>query len=194
MKRKLKLIGLSFVCLLSTNIYANTQESKIVKIKPVPVKNIKYNKGLFAYSHFKPTKEELKKYTKDQNIAPFRLKGLYNRTDNPTSIVVSAFAYDYAFKRPDLAENFYALFPKHQLSLSNKIKHADFLLRTGRPNMISSIITKRDCLKSFKYRSQCYYYLGLEEYFASGNHKNNFFNLSRDNIENAEKIYKNGIL
>lgn len=195
MKNKIKLLVCSLLCFAAINVSAAAEpEDTAKKIKPIPVENIKYNKGLNIYSYYTSDKAAFKEYTEENKIVPYRLKSLYNRVEDPTGIVVSALAYDYAFERPDLAENFYALFTPSKMTLDDRLRHADFLLRTGRVSEISTTINKVDCMKDFKKRNICYYYLGLEEYLRTGDYRNRHFNLARSSVEKAELLYKNGKL
>ena len=196
MRNKIKALVGSVLILGAINSFASSSstEDTAKKIKPIPVENIKYNKGLGIYSYYETNKDSFKRFTEENKIVPFRLKGLYNRVEDPTGIVVSALAYDYAFSRPDLAENFYSLFTPKKMALSDRLRYADFLLRTGRVNKISTAISKVDCMKSFKLRNVCYYYLGLEQYIVKGDYRNKYFNIARSTIDQAKSLYKDGML
>jgi len=91
----------------------------------------------------------------------------------------------------ELAENFYILMNKKgkAFSLRDRIKLADYYLRTGRPEKISDALKKSDCMASFKNSSKCFYYLGIKEYLLTGNHKNFGLRLAKTHIKKAKEIY-----
>lgn len=162
--------------------------TEIEKVKPISQTEIKYVKSLEGYSLFDISKEGFKDYLKKEKINEHLLEELYNRIDNEKSILVSAYAYDYGHKRPDLAENFYKLIDK-KMGFENTLRYADFLIRTGRLKDVEALIPKMDCVKNIKFSSQCNYYLGLTNYLLTGNNKNLGLNLAKKKIEKAKEIY-----
>lgn len=151
---------------------------------------VDYDKSLLNYSILKNNKEGFKEYVADKKIPAYTVKKLFGSADTKDSTLVSAYGYDLNYQRPDLAENFYLLIgDKYQVEIRDKIKKADFLLRTGRPEQISEILSKRDCMSSLNYQHYCYYYLGLKEFLTSGDNKNIFLQLSKTKVKKAEEIY-----
>jgi hypothetical protein len=165
--------------------------------KPEPVKKLKlkkykvrYDRGLEGYSVIPHDKNGFKKYMGDNEIEKFTLKRIFGTADSLISIAVSAYGYDWVYHRPDLAENFYLrLLEAPKLSLVEKIKIADYYLRTGRPEDISTVIKKTDCMASFKNAGNCFYYLGIREYLLTGNKRNMYLRLSKDKVKQAKKLY-----
>lgn len=194
MKAKYKslIVGL-FVAPLFLCANDSSNEINIERIDPIPVENIKYNKDLASFSLYKTNKDAFKEYINTNNISPVTLKKLYNRVDNPLSIKVSAYAFDYAYKRPDIAENFYSLFDKKVSSLPDKVRYMDYLIRTGRITEAYGVLKGTDCLKNLKYRKHCYYYLGVAKYLITGDNRNKYINLTRTDIDKAKDIYYGNI-
>lgn len=195
-----KIKSLIIISLMSTLLFGsetNNNENKnenenenIQTVTPLSVPGIRYNKGLIKYSLFDTTKEGFKEYTKEEKINGYMLKTLYNRIDSPKSIALSAFAYDYGYSRPDLAENFYKLFNSTKgIKFEDKLRYIDFLLRTGRINEIKNNLTKAECIGSFKHNSQCYYYLGVVSFLTTGDNRNIFLNLARHKESKAKEIF-----
>ncbi len=184
------------VLLLSLSLFADDIESDTNKktsteikiIKPISVPNIKYIKGMEDYSLFDVTKEGLKSFIEKKKINKLTLETMYNRIDNPTSIIVSAYAYDYGYQRPDLAENFYKLFTD-KFGFENKLRYADFLIRTGRASEIENLFDKMDCVVNFKNATECKYYRGLATYLVTGDNKNKDLKSIRKKLPKAEEIF-----
>jgi hypothetical protein len=188
--KSLIIISLMTTVLFGTETKKENNTENVQTVTPISVPGIRYNKGLIKYSLFDTTKEGFKEYTKEEKINGYMLKTLYNRIDNPKSIVLSAFAYDYGYSRPDLAENFYKLFSSTKgIKFEDKLRYIDFLLRTGRVNEIKNNLTKAECISSFKHNSQCYYYLGVASFLTTGDHKNIFLNLARHKESKAKEIF-----
>lgn len=188
--KSLILVSLMATILLGNESKKNENTENIQTVTPISVPGIRYNKGLEKYSLFDTTKDGFKEYTKKEKINGYLLKTLYNRIDNPKSIVLSAFAYDYGYSRPDLAENFYNLFTLTVgIKFEDKLRYIDFLLRTGRVNEIKNNLTKAECIRSFKYNSKCYYYLGVASFLTTGDNKNIFLNLARHKESKAKEIF-----
>jgi len=151
---------------------------------------VKYDRGLEMYSIIPHDKKAFKKYMAENEIEKFTLKRIFGTAKDTMSIAISAYGYDWIYHRPDLAENFYRLEKEAVgLSLVEKIHIADYYLRTGRPENISTIIKKTDCMASFKNNSTCFYYLGIENYLLTGNHKNTYLRLCKEKIKKAKKIF-----
>lgn len=184
------------VLLLSLSLFADDIESDTNKktsteikiVKPISVPNIKYIKGMEYYSLFDVTKEGLKSFIEKKKINKLTLETMYNRIDNPTSIIVSAYAYDYGYQRPDLAENFYKLFTD-KFGFENKLRYADFLIRTGRASEIENLFDKMDCVVNFKNATECKYYRGLATYLVTGDNKNKDLKSIRKKLPKAEEIF-----
>lgn len=183
------------VLLLGLSLFADDIEegkpkpvSEIKIVKPIPVPDIKYIKGMEAYSLFDVTKEGFKGFIEKKKINKLTLETMYNRIDNPNSIILSAYAYDYGYQRPDLAENFYKLF-KDDFGFENKLRYADFLIRTGRASEIENLFDKMDCVVNFKNAKECKYYRGLATYLVTGDNKNRDLKSIRKKLPKAEEIY-----
>lgn len=184
------------VLLLSLSLFADDIESDTNKktsteikiVKPISVPNIKYIKGMEDYSLFDVTKEGLNSFIEKKKINKLTLETMYNRIDNPTSIIVSAYAYDYGYQRPDLAENFYKLFTD-KFGFENKLRYADFLIRTGRASEIENLFDKMDCVVNFKNATECKYYRGLATYLVTGDNKNKDLKSIRKKLPKAEEIF-----
>ena len=185
------LVLLLSLSLFADNIESDTNEktsTEIKIVKPISVPNIKYIKGMENYSLFDVTKEGFKSFIEKKKINKLTLETMYNRIDNPTSIIVSAYAYDYGYQRPDLAENFYKLFTD-KFGFENKLRYADFLIRTGRASEIENLFDKMDCVVNFKNATECKYYRGLATYLVTGDNKNKDLKSIRKKLPKAEEIY-----
>jgi len=167
---------------------AKYEKPKKLKLKRYPVK---YDKSLANFSIIPHDKKAFKKYMAENDIEKFTLKRIFGTTDSNIAIMVSAYGYDWIYKRADLAENFYLLereLPK--ISLIEKLRMADYYLRTSRPEEIPNLIKKSDCMSSFKYNSMCFYYLGVSDYLLTGNNKNVFLRIAKNKQKKAMEIYK----
>lgn len=169
-----------------TSLNKNTQ--KKLKLQEY---NVKYNKIVSSLSIMPHNKQAYKNFIKVLGINDFTLGKIFGKTTSKISILLSALGYDWVYKRPDLAENFYRIMEKNinQYSLRDKLKLADYYLRTGRPGKIAGIISRPDCMGSFKYNSQCFYYLGVENYLLTGNNRNFALGIARNSIKKAREIY-----
>jgi hypothetical protein len=167
------------------------KQTKNYKIKPISVKGIKYEKGYLPYSIYNTDKEAYKAYVKKLNLPNITIKNLFNSVKTKDSILLSAFAYDYGYKRPDLAENFYQYLPKlgKKYTMSMKILLADYYLRTGRLDKIETLLNKSECVAYISEKDRCFYYLGLIPYLKDGNNKNHLLNMAKDSIKKAKEIY-----
>jgi len=124
-------------------------------------------------------------------IPKFTLKKIFGSVNTEISTLLSALGYDWVYKRPDLAENFYRIIKEKVdvYSLRDKIKVADYYLRTGRPETIPDILKKHECMATFKYKSKCYYYLGVSKYLITGENKNSALKIAKSKIKKAKEIY-----
>lgn len=193
-KNIFKMCSLLLIGMVSVNAGEITQQNvpagqNIEKVKPISIPGIRYNKGLEQFSVFSPTKEGFDDYVTKNNINAYTVKDLFNRLDNPKSIILSALGYDYGHQRPDLAENFYEKIDPKTATLDTKIRQADFYLRTGRVEKIDEVLNERVCLSNFKVNSDCYYYIGLSQYLRTGDNQNKFLNLAKPNNEKAKQIF-----
>jgi len=170
-----------------THVKDEKEQNK--KLKLVQYK-IRYDRSLKSFSILETDKNSYKKYMKLNDIENFTLKRMFGRTNSALAVSLSAYGYDYVYQRPDLAENFYRVgIENGKLSILDKIKFADYLLRTGRPDQISTVIKNSDCMSSFKLGKKCFYYLGVESYLKTGNNRNNYFRICKDKIPKAYKIF-----
>lgn len=169
---------------LGINLFA----TEIQEVKPIPVENIKYVEGLEHYSLFDVSQEGFKDYIEENKFNKATLETMYNRIDNPISITLSAYAYDYGHKRPDLAENFYKLFTD-KFGFEHKLRYADFLIRTGRASAIENLFKKMECIINIKRKNECTYYKGLAKYLLTGDNKNKELRSVRKKVPKAEEIY-----
>lgn len=154
-------------------------------------RNIRYKKGFDWFSIMKHDKGEFNSFLSYLNLPLPALKSMYGKADTLDQIRLNAYAYDFAYNKPNIAENYYKLFTSQRKIgfLDQKIRYADFLIRTGRPSEVKKIITKKDCVVNFKFQAKCNYYLGVAEYLTTGNHKNLYLRLSKSYVSKANKIY-----
>lgn len=163
------------------------------KLKLVEYKHIRFSKHLNKYSVLLHNKEGFKRFLKKKDIPIYALKQLFGRYNNFISLLVSAYGYDWVYKRPDLAENFYRLIIKqHTRNLNTKIKVADYFLRTERVEKIHDILTKADCMQAFSLRGLCMYYYALPDYLLEGKNRTVYMSIAAEHgIKLAKKIYWN---
>ena len=156
--------------------------------------NIKYDHSYDSLSYENVSKESFNAYLKKKGINQILFKKLLNSDRSIDTVNLSAFYYDYYLSRPDYAENFYKILYKNRknLKIGNKFLLADYILRTGRGDKLHSIISKKECSSyNKKTRARCFYYLGLDRYFNTGNRKNKYMKMAKGASERA-KIFYNG--
>ncbi len=158
---------------------------------PKDYKNIRYSKDLEWFSIINHDKNEFLSYLKYINLPKETIKNMYGKVNNTEMIKLNAYAYDYGYGKPNIAENYYLLF-KNNTKMSfydKKIRYADFLIRTGRPAEVRNLIKNKDCMANFKVMATCNYYLGVSEYLLTGDNKNTFLRLAKNNVKKAKLIY-----
>jgi len=167
-----------------------TKLDEVHKIKLHSYKKIKYNKELLNYSLFKDHKKIYKEIMQENSINKFLLKKIFGTNHSNISILLSGLGYDWLFKRPDLAENFYKLLEKNpKIGLKYKLYVADWFIRTGRPEKVEEYVKKTECMSSFKFGPKCSYYRGLAEYLITGDNKNPDLRVARNYLKEAQDIY-----
>jgi len=155
--------------------------------------NIKYNKDLLYFSIIPHNETEYNKILDKYGLTnPYLFKKYINSFGSYKAIIINALMYDYKYKKPNIAENFYKLFPKlkHGSFYDRKIRLADYLLRTGRPLQISKILKSSDCISQIKDMYICFYYLGVAKYFQTGNNRNRYLRISSQKIKKAKELYR----
>lgn len=158
---------------------------------PKDYKNIRYSKDLEWFSVINHDKNEFLAYLKYLNLPKETIKNMYGNVRNSESIKLNAYAYDYGYGKPNIAENYYLMFKnnKNMAFYDKKIRYADFLIRTGRPAEVKNLIKTKDCMSNFKVMNICNYYLGVSEYLTTGDNKNTFLRLAKNNVKKAKLIY-----
>lgn len=153
--------------------------------------NIKYDKSVESLSCEKVSQGMYNAYLQKNGINQMVFKNLLNSDASIKSITMSAYYYDYYLQRPDLAENFYKLMYKRigELEVEDKFTLADYLLRTGRGDMINKIFSVTECSTMFKVGDKCFYYLGVDSYLRTGNNKNKFLKIAKNKLKKAKTLY-----
>jgi len=180
----------------SNDSMGNDKVLSKITLKKYP--KVKYKKSMYKYAINNPGKTKkssqlkFKKYLEDSEIDEFIFSKLLDSDDSIKSLKMSALYYDWYLLNPSIAENFYKLLykKKKELKLYEKYLLADYLIRTNRGDMINKFIEKRECSVIFKGRSNCFYYLGLDDYLNTGNRANNYLRLSKGKNKMAKYIYK----
>ena len=154
--------------------------------------NIRYNQSLEAYSIIGHDKAEFNKFLSYLKLPDLTIEGMLGTAVNDKAIRLNAYAYDYVKKQPSIAENYYLLFSKLKEAsfYEMKIRYADFLLRTGRPAEILTLIPRHECNINIKSSAICNYYVGVATYLTTGDNKNVNLRLSKDYIKKAKEIYE----
>lgn len=154
-------------------------------------KNIRYSQDLEWFSILNHDKQEFLNYLNFINLPKETIKNMYGKATNAETIKLNAYAYDYGYGKANIAENYYLLFKNNEEIgfYDRKIRYADYLIRTGRPAEVKNLLKNNDCMSNFKVMSTCNYYLGVSEYLLTGNNKNTYLRLAKNNIKKAELIY-----
>lgn len=169
----------------------SSDNSKLVQ--PVSNEEIRYDKTTQQFSLFEHDKKAFKSYIDEKHLPARAIAGMYHNVTDPESLALTAYAYDYAYGRPDLADGYYERFPAmKKLGFSHKIRYADFLLRTNQIEKIQKILAKGDCVSNFNEGSRCFYYLGVAEYLISGDNKNMYLRIAKSKQEKALELW-NGV-
>ena len=174
---------------------ANNKYIKTNKIKLKNYVGVTYNKKLEWFSILGHGPIAFENFKKKYHISAFMENKFLNSTGNSLAIMYNAFLYDYKYKKPNIAENFYILFPKkiinnHKFSIvDRKLRFADYLIRTGRPLAIFNYLNKVECMSTIKWMGICMYYLGVAEYFRTGDNKNNYLMVARPYVKKARLLY-----
>lgn len=157
----------------------------------IDYKDIKYQTKYGMYSVIPTNKTEFMNYVKNKNLSIEKIKTYKNKVSNQNTIEFNAFMYDYYLDQPNIAENYYKMFKDFdKISLvDHKIRYADFLIRTGRPDEIEKVLEKRDCLSNITNSGICFYYIGVADYLLTGNNKNSAIRISKSSIAKAGEIY-----
>ncbi|MGB2552766.1 hypothetical protein ACPF04_06260 [Campylobacter sp. MOP51] len=154
------------------------------------VDGIKYYKDLEPYSIFNHDQAEFSKIVAELKLPDITLQNLKNRYDSINAVVLNAIAYDYAEKNAPVAEGFYREFSKFKMSyVHQKLRYADFMIRTGRPQAALDLLSETPCYAHIKYSKICYYYVGLSQYLLTGNNRNSALNSARSHIKKAQEIW-----
>jgi hypothetical protein len=162
------------------------------KIRLKEYSNIQYDDSMFYYSLRQPTPDKFNRFLKRNNFNRTIFKNLVGYGSTIQQAKVSALYYDYYKENPSLAENFYKIMfkRKNELSLTDKLTLADYLLRTGRGDKASKILKKGTCLATVgNNKYYCLYYLGVEKYLKTGKTRNSELRISKKRIKQAKKLY-----
>jgi len=162
------------------------------KVRLKNYSNISYDDSMFYYSLRQPTPKKFNKFLEKNHINKTIFKNLVGYGSTIQEAKISALYYDYYKETPSTAENFYKILYKRrgELSLTEKITLADYLLRTGRGDKASAILSKGRCLASFgKNKYNCLYLLGVEKYLKTGKNKNSELRTSKRRIKQAKELY-----
>lgn len=166
---------------------------EVVVEKPFNVinyKDVKYHSGNLMYSVFKVNEKDFIDYLKSKKMSIETIKDSKDKVSDQNSIELNAYMYDLYLKKPNLAENYYKMFKDFpKLSMDNKVRYADFMIRTGRPSEIDNVISKKDCLSNISNSGICFYYIGLADYLLTGNNKNASLRISKSSIPKAREIF-----
>ena len=178
---------------IKTTSQKDTQKAKLkpttqLVVKPNP--NIRYNKDMEGLSILNHDKESYKKIIK--GIPKIVFKKIFGTTKSQESIKLTAYAYDWVYKRPDLADGYYELFPNsyHDIKMIDRLRRADFYLRTGQEDRIKELLSMSQCLANMsKLQAYCFYYLGIPKYIETGK-SNNALRLAAQKIPKAKELLK----
>lgn len=162
----------------------------IEKQEPVSDPSVKYDRAMLGYSIFEHDKKFFKNFIEQKKLPNKVVANMYHNVADTDALVLTAFAYDYAYERPDLADAYYQKFlTKKDIKFSDKLRYVDFLMRTGRPEKIQQILGKGDCVANFNESSRCFYYLGVADYVQTGNNKNTFIRIAKSKQDKAMEIW-----
>jgi hypothetical protein len=174
------------------NTSSKSSATVVQKLDPVSNPNVKYDKSLEAYSIIDHDKRFFKSFVEAKNLPNRTIAGMYHNVADTESLILTAYAYDYAYERPDFADAYYQKFlDKKDLSFEYKLHYIDFLFRTGRLDEIENNLKKVDCIVNFKMSSTCFYYLGVTDYIKTGNNKNSYLRICKDSQPKALDIWNN---
>jgi len=172
--------------------------NKFLQSKKIKLKNyvgVSYNKRLEWFSILGHNASTFEKIKRKYHISSLIENKLLNSVSSPRAILYNAFLYDFKYKKPNIAENFYILFPKRVLNnrkfsfVDRKLRFADYLIRTGRPLAIFNYLKKIDCMSNIKWMGFCMYYLGVAEYFRTGDNRNNYLMVAKPYVKKARLLY-----
>lgn len=162
------------------------------KIRLKNYSNIQYDDSMYYYSLRQPTPSKFNDFLKRNNINKTIFKNLVGYGSTIQQAKISALYYDYYKESPSTAENFYKILFKRkaELTLTEKITLADYLLRTGRGDKATKILNKGKCFGSFgNNKYNCLYLLGVEKYLKTGKNKNAELRISKKRVKQAKELY-----
>lgn len=156
-----------------------------------PIKNVKYYKELDWFSVIDHNQTAFAGYIQKLNLPSFTLDQLRDRTDSGIALVVNALAYDYGMNDAGMAENFYKAFlGRNDISFyDSRIRYADFLIRTGRPQKVLEFLNNGVCMNHINSMASCDYYLGVARYLMTGDNKNVNLRSAKDYFQKAGILF-----
>jgi len=165
------------------------KEKEKPKFKPKRYQNVRFKKNYEWYSIISHKKKDFKAYINHLGLPEEAIRNMFGKIDSTKAIKLNAFAYDYAKHDASIAENYYRLFNHKMGFFDGKLRYADYLIRTGRPQEVKKILKRRDCSANVKYNAKCYYYLGVADYLLTGNNRNSSLHMAKSWIKKAKLIY-----
>jgi len=160
------------------------------KIKLKVYSNVNYSKFYQRYSLYKRTKKNAKNLLKKIGVNnSVYIKNYFNKIGSKKSIVMNAIIYDFVYKRPDLAENFYRLINK-KFPLYDRMLKADFLLVTGRLSKSPELFSSKSCIIATRLMHDCFYYYGIRKFIKTGNNRQKTLYMS--DKKKGKEIFFNG--
>jgi len=170
------------------------KEVKKEKLPPlVKLKNysgVRYIKNKEKYSIVGHSKRDFYSIKQELKMPEELIKKMYGRANTTVAKTLNAYYIDYKLKKPNIAENFYRMFDKTRLKHIDKLRYADFLIRTGRSKKVLKIMSFKDCERAGRYKYYFYYYRGLAKYLTKGIHSSEELRRAKPMISMAAKIYR----
>lgn len=168
-----------------------------IQYSPIELKsysNIKYSNKYRWFEILPHDEYAFKEILRKSNVTESEFELMKDSDSSNDAIILNALYYDYVKKRPDIAENFYQLFPKKLTGkinpLYNRLLLSDYLLRTNRPKTLTYSLSRLDCvIMEPHYKNICWFYLGSAYYLLHGKSKNAYLRWAGRTIEKARILY-----
>lgn len=152
---------------------------------PITYNNVKYIPQYEWFSLVSINEEGYLKLLSKYKLTPELIEKNLNNISSQSFILGNALYYDFIKRQPEIAENFYL---KLALDYNTRNLMANYLIRTGRPDVVERFLRKGDCLK-FGSAAECNYHLGVVEYLLTGQNKNRYIKKARQELKKADILY-----
>jgi len=155
--------------------------------------SVKYYKPYQWFDIIKSNENSFNKIMRRMKITRSQFNDMKNSDSSNEAVVLNALYYDFVMKRPDIAENFYLIFPDLEGKIDpfyNRVLLANYLIRTKRVDMVEDILGRGNCMNTSRSKENiCWFYLGSAYYLTTGKSKNFYLKKAKRSIKKAGKIY-----